>query len=87
MTTANTDLATSTDWIDLVATYSGLASVSAWVQNKAPNDLVVVFSASGTAPATAMGYLLARGAQVTGSAAHIWVKSIGGAGVVGCGLA
>lgn len=76
MAASNPDVSV-TGWTDLVATYPGMTSVASYVQCKGPCEIVVMFSASGTAPSDNSGMLLARGDYADGTAAHIWVRSLG----------
>lgn len=80
------DVAISPTWSDLTATYAELASTSAYVQNKDQGEILVAFTASASQPVGAIGLILKRAETVSGTAAHIWVKSVGAGGLVGCGL-
>lgn len=86
MAASNPDIQVSFAWQDLIATYAGLASASAYVQNKGALPALVYFSASGSAPADASGVLVKSGDTVFGTAAHIWVRALNDSVEIQAGL-
>ena len=86
MAASNADIAVNASWQDLVATYAGLASTPCYVQNKGPNEVLVMFTASASQPSSDSGILLRRGDVAYGTSAHVWVKGLQGVCGVQCGL-
>lgn len=76
----------ATTWSDTIVTYPAMASTTAFVHNIGTSRVVVFFTASGSAPA-AGGIVLKPGDTLTGSAAHVWVRSIDATGFVTLGKA
>lgn len=84
-------LSINSSWIDLIASpgLSGMANLAAFVQNQGTGNVKVAFTSSATAPNASEGdlTLYGPGSSITGTAAHIWVRSEGDAGVICVGLA
>lgn len=77
-------ISVSTSWADLIVPYGAMASTPAFVHNLGTTRLVVFFTASASAP-TAGGIVLKPGETMTGSAAHVWVRSLDATGAVTVG--
>lgn len=88
MAKTENDIKVTSAWQNLVATYPGLANVSAYVQNKAFNSdrrILVVFSPSAAAPAGADGMSLSAGDVAQGTAANVWVRAFREDVLINCG--
>jgi hypothetical protein len=76
------DIAVSGTWQDLVVIYGAMANSTAWVANKSGGSIVVVFTPSATAPTGGGTILPPNSAPLFGSAAHVWVRALGGGPLV-----
>lgn len=83
--TYGNDIALTSDWIDLITPFAAIASTSGWVQNNGTTKIRVAFAASATKPVGG-GVLLATGEIAFGTAAHVWVRSVGNTGSCAAGL-
>lgn len=84
------DLTITKAWQDLTATYAGMAGVSSYIQNKSFNTdrhMLVVFSASATAPTGPTGLRVPPGEIAQGTAAHVWVRAFREDVLINCGTA
>ena len=72
------DIVITGAWRDLTTTYGAMANTTAWVANKSSGSIVVVFSPSTTAPDGGGTVLAPNAPPLFGSAAHVWVKALGG---------
>ncbi|WP_404480054.1 hypothetical protein [Novosphingobium sp. BL-52-GroH] len=78
------NITVTTSWADLVTTYTGMVSAPAFVHNIGTSRVVVFFTASASAP-TAGGIVIKPGDTLSGSAAHVWIRSIDSTGIVTVG--
>lgn len=81
----NGDITATTTAQDIVATVAGMASVLAYVQNKGINTIQVAYTSVNSAPTA--GYVNVKvGDTITGTAAHIWVKSLNDSSLLAVGV-
>lgn len=81
-TATQADFAVTESWVELTATITGAVSTACLVQNVNANPVCVFWSASTAPTATAIGTVLKTYDSMAGTAAKIYVRSLGGPGTV-----
>ena len=79
------DILLTTTYTDVTVAYPAMANVQSWVQNRGPQEIVVAYTASSTAPAGGGAYV-PMNESWGGSAAHIWVKTLNGTSTCSVGV-
>lgn len=78
------DIPITTSWTDITLLAAGISGAPTIVNNRGWAQVLVEFSSSVTAP-NGGGILLNPGSSISGTSAHVWVKSVVGPAIVSAG--
>lgn len=81
-TATQNDFAATEAWTELTGTITGAVSTACLVQNVNANPICIFWGGSSAPASTTIGTVLKTYDSMAGTAAKIWVRALGGPGLV-----